>query len=455
MTPGAGDISSCHLSLRNHSVFLISIATGEPSVRPWRTPPISVSSSCSNFWRGPAAVAEPAAGHLGLDVLDRDLQPGRQPLDDDDERLAVRFAGGEEAEHPGEASPLPATERAASSALRGGPHQRRASGRPPGPQLAAAATAWWTSMPSPSIARRADARGRGEQRRLERVVDDVGDDLVGAQQRRVERESRRVAHADRRRVDDERRRRDVVDRRRPGPRSASRCRRGGRASGVRLTIARSAAPARAERVDDRPRRAPAPSTTDARVPPGRRPTPLSDATKPSPSVLCAEQSAVGAEHDGVDRCAAPRRPGRARRRQRRRPPCAASSPTSPPSPSARIAASAAAAPPRRHVERDVHASRARAPRTPALCSAGDRLCRTGEPITAGQAGGGRDRRCHQPSRPAGRAASTLAWCCSSVDRERVAAVLVGEHVVQVDARLRRVGQHRGRSGRPAAGSAPG
>jgi hypothetical protein len=34
VSPGAGDISSCHLSLRNHSVFLISIATGEPIVRP-------------------------------------------------------------------------------------------------------------------------------------------------------------------------------------------------------------------------------------------------------------------------------------------------------------------------------------------------------------------------------------------------------------------------------------
>ena len=53
VTPGAGDISACHLSLRNHSLFLISIATGEPNVRPWRTPPSNVSSSCSNFWRGP------------------------------------------------------------------------------------------------------------------------------------------------------------------------------------------------------------------------------------------------------------------------------------------------------------------------------------------------------------------------------------------------------------------
>ena len=53
VAPGAGDISSCHLSLRNHSEFLISIATGDPSVRPWRTPPTSVSSSCSKRWRGP------------------------------------------------------------------------------------------------------------------------------------------------------------------------------------------------------------------------------------------------------------------------------------------------------------------------------------------------------------------------------------------------------------------
>ena len=47
----------------------------------------------------PAAVAEAATGELGLDVLDRDGQPGRQPLDDDHERLPVRLAGGEVAEH--------------------------------------------------------------------------------------------------------------------------------------------------------------------------------------------------------------------------------------------------------------------------------------------------------------------------------------------------------------------
>ena len=53
MAPGAGDISSCHLSLRNHSLFLISMATGEPSVRPWRTPPSNVELVLLELWRGP------------------------------------------------------------------------------------------------------------------------------------------------------------------------------------------------------------------------------------------------------------------------------------------------------------------------------------------------------------------------------------------------------------------
>ena len=35
------------------------------------------------------AVAEAAAGELGADVLDGDVQTGGQALDDDDERLAV------------------------------------------------------------------------------------------------------------------------------------------------------------------------------------------------------------------------------------------------------------------------------------------------------------------------------------------------------------------------------
>ena len=48
--PGAGDISSAHFG---HSVLRIMIATGDPSVRPWRTPPRNSSSSSSRRMRGP------------------------------------------------------------------------------------------------------------------------------------------------------------------------------------------------------------------------------------------------------------------------------------------------------------------------------------------------------------------------------------------------------------------
>ena len=48
--PGSGDISSVHFG---HSVLAISIATGEPNVRPCLSPPMSVISSCSKRIRGP------------------------------------------------------------------------------------------------------------------------------------------------------------------------------------------------------------------------------------------------------------------------------------------------------------------------------------------------------------------------------------------------------------------
>ena len=48
--PGPGDISSSHLG---HSVLAISMATGEPRVRPWRMPPTRVTSSASKRIRGP------------------------------------------------------------------------------------------------------------------------------------------------------------------------------------------------------------------------------------------------------------------------------------------------------------------------------------------------------------------------------------------------------------------
>ncbi len=48
--PGSGDISSVHFG---HSVLAISMATGEPSVRPWRMPATREISSASKRMRGP------------------------------------------------------------------------------------------------------------------------------------------------------------------------------------------------------------------------------------------------------------------------------------------------------------------------------------------------------------------------------------------------------------------
>ena len=53
---------------------------------------------------GTTSVAEPSATHLGLDLFDRDLETGRQPLDDDDEGLAMGLAGREIPQHPIEAT---------------------------------------------------------------------------------------------------------------------------------------------------------------------------------------------------------------------------------------------------------------------------------------------------------------------------------------------------------------
>ena len=97
-----------------HSVLPISIATGEPSVRPWRTPAEEPDLVLLEPHPGPAAVAEAAAGQLGADVFDRDRQPGGQALDDDDERLAVGLAGGQEAQHP---SMVPASHRSLGRVL--------------------------------------------------------------------------------------------------------------------------------------------------------------------------------------------------------------------------------------------------------------------------------------------------------------------------------------------------
>ncbi len=95
VAPGAGLISSAHLG---HSELAIVMATGEPSVRPWRTPPRIVTSSRSKRWRGPRPYPR-RRGQLALEVLDGDAQPRGQPFDDDAEGLAVGLAAVEEAQH--------------------------------------------------------------------------------------------------------------------------------------------------------------------------------------------------------------------------------------------------------------------------------------------------------------------------------------------------------------------
>ena len=47
---GSGDMTVSHLG---HSVLPTRIATGPPRVTPCRTPPVSSTSSCSNFIRAP------------------------------------------------------------------------------------------------------------------------------------------------------------------------------------------------------------------------------------------------------------------------------------------------------------------------------------------------------------------------------------------------------------------
>ena len=65
-----------------HSVLPTWIAMGPPCVRPCRTPPVSVTSSCSKDIRAPRPWPEAAAGELQVDVGGLHLDPGGQPLED-------------------------------------------------------------------------------------------------------------------------------------------------------------------------------------------------------------------------------------------------------------------------------------------------------------------------------------------------------------------------------------
>ena len=96
--PGADDISSAHFPVA-HSLLRIRIASGLPSVRPWRTPPRNSTSSFSKRMRGPAAVAEPPARELVGDVVDQDRETGGQALDGDHQRRSVGLARRQEPQH--------------------------------------------------------------------------------------------------------------------------------------------------------------------------------------------------------------------------------------------------------------------------------------------------------------------------------------------------------------------
>ena len=77
-----------------------STATGLPRVRPWRTPERISTASLSIFMRRRAR-GRAGAGHVPVEGLAVQLQPGRQPLDDRDRPRAVRLARCREAKFHG------------------------------------------------------------------------------------------------------------------------------------------------------------------------------------------------------------------------------------------------------------------------------------------------------------------------------------------------------------------
>ena len=80
------------------SRLAISIATGEPSVSPARTPDEPLDAVALDLHARAAAVALHPAREIAVHRLGRDGQSGGQALDDGDEGLAVGFTGGGEAQ---------------------------------------------------------------------------------------------------------------------------------------------------------------------------------------------------------------------------------------------------------------------------------------------------------------------------------------------------------------------
>ena len=402
-------------------------------------------------------------------------EPGGQALDDDDQRLAVRLAGGEVAQHrrhsyrplprpaprseclqltecflPGVPAEHPRSPETLGSGAAGelgegrGAHRGRV-GRDAGPQLllqdglvdehARAVDA----SSNPGLRRPAAAPSAAGGRRGRRRPG-PGAAAPGRTAAPL------VPSPMRRGVDDDVGAGDVggrADPRRRGQRGGL----GGPLDGVRLTMAMSAAPARPTASTTLRAAAPAPTTGDGATADARRPMRRArrrtrrrrccgrPAARPTRPTVFTDRNAAAAGASDVDgrgdvllvrrRHRQPAEPQGAHRRQRLRPPIRAP-PRTPRTPSP-----------------------ARRARNAALCSAGDSECCTGEPMTAAtrigcrsveQAGSG--RRVHVGLVLLGR------------HGEGVAAVLVGQHVVQVLAR-RRPRAARRTTGRRRSGSAPG
>ena len=80
------------------SLLRTTSASGVPSVLPWRRPGEHLDAVLLDLLPRRAAVALLPPLEVGVDRVAVELEPGGQPGEDRDERGAVRFAGGGEAE---------------------------------------------------------------------------------------------------------------------------------------------------------------------------------------------------------------------------------------------------------------------------------------------------------------------------------------------------------------------
>ena len=191
--------------------------------------------------------------------------------------------------------------RRTTGAVRLGAAARIAAGRggcrstaPAGARPGGRASRGRRRVRQPALARRV------EQRRVERVVHEVDDDVAGRGAAPGRTAARRLSEADRRGVDTIIGAGEVVGRADP-PGTAPAAQPPRPASAVRLTTTTSAAPARPRASTTLRAAAPAPSTaTTSRRRRRRRPS-ASAATKPVAVGAVAVEPPVGGAHDGVHR----------------------------------------------------------------------------------------------------------------------------------------------------------